>query len=83
MQVLMRVMADVGVNCILYRNTQNGILCIFSWTDDDGSRWPRKAHVAWKNKFGEGTNETVEAYDGRKHSYLDNRNAQRQYKAST
>ena len=40
------------------------------------------AHVAWKNKFGEGANETVEASDGRKHSYGDNRNAQRQYKAS-
>ena len=36
-----------------------------------------------KNKFGEGTNETVEASDGSKHSHLDNCNAQRQYKAST
>ena len=27
------------LHCLLYRNTQNGILYIFSWTaDDDGSR---------------------------------------------
>ena len=26
------------LHCLLYRNTQNGIICIFSWTDDDGSR---------------------------------------------
>ena len=72
------------LHCLLYRNTQNGILYIFGWTaDDDGSRWPRKAHVAWKNKFVEGTNETVEASDGSKHSHLDSCNAQRQYKAST